>query len=216
MSIFSKALANNFIAMQLELKPTVSIEVGAREAAFSHAMKWAAGARVFAFEANPYSYEHFRDAFTHEEYLNLAVSNTNDLIELKFAGEDKLGGAHSIHERSSRVEAGSVSVQSVTLDDYILPKISSGDRIAMWIDVEGAQREVFSGAHSVLDHTDSIFIEVEHKQFWEGQMLADEVARYLKTRGFSFLARDYEWFPPDEDYPLQENYVFVRTSLLHS
>jgi FkbM family methyltransferase len=215
MSIFSVALAENFLGLQYDLKPAVTIEIGAREAWFSKEMV-NFNRNVFAFEANPHAYAEFSGWFTKEQYLNLAVSDKNGLVSLEFANEDKLGGAHSILKRTEYFDAGRVEVESVRLDDYILPKISPSDRIALWVDVEGATREVLSGAKEVLKQVDSIFIEVEHKHFWEGQMLADEVTHVLSEAGFSFLWRDYEWFPPDQPYPLQENYIFVRTSLLHN
>ena len=69
----------------IELTPTVSLEIGAHEAAFSRWLKSEVPlAHCVAFEANPYVHDKFADDLdgTGVEYHHLAVSETNGTVDL--------------------------------------------------------------------------------------------------------------------------------------
>ena len=78
----------------------------------------------------------------------------------------------------------------------------------MWIDVEGASREVLTASTKLLQQVQTIFIEVEDVPFWQEQWLAGDVDKFLKEQNFVKVARDYE-------YPLQNNVIYVRSDLTY-
>jgi hypothetical protein len=59
------------------------------------------------------------------------------------------------------------------------------------------------GATQVLRNTTSILIEVEEREYWHDQWLANDVVKYLATFGFRLVERDNQ-------YPDQYNCVFTR------
>jgi hypothetical protein len=52
------------------------------------------------------------------------------------------------------------------------------------IDVEGAALSVLKSFGDHIDKLQSLQIELEHKEFWKGQPLYDEVAEWLRSNGF--------------------------------
>ena len=194
------------------LDPTVVLEIGAHEARFS---RWAAeafpAARVLAFEANPHVHAKYADrlAGTRVDYRHLAVGSVNGEIELNLPVE--VGGTGRrltsplaslrVHTRADKVRQ--VTVPSVRLEDHV--DFAEDDRVVAWIDVEGANEVVLTGAGAVLDRVDALFVEVENTTTWEEQWLDTDVASYLRPRGFVPVARDILGGRPH-----QYNVVFVR------
>ena len=70
--------------------------------------------------------------------------------------------------------ADAVTVPATTLD-ALLTEVAAGVRVAAWVDVEGANREVLTGGATLLGRVDLIKIEVETQEMWSGQWLAVDV-----------------------------------------
>ena len=180
-------LASTFIRMQKDLVPNVSIEVGAHAGEFSNTMAMA-GIRAYAFEASPYVYEKFKDSMhPGVKYINKAVSYQSDIvmfqIDTRFDPENT--GHNTIMKRAEDIDYEYVKVEAVALDDFA----GMNSNIALWIDCEGANREVLSGASKLLNKVSSIHIEVETKEFWKNQWLLKDVENYLAGYGFKEFAR---------------------------
>ena len=63
----------------------------------------------------------------------------------------------------------------------------------MWVDVEGATREVLTGADGFLANVDLVLVEVEEIPIWSaGQWLRTDVSEYLATHGLEPIARDQQ------------------------
>ena len=96
-----------------------------------------------------------------------------------------------------------VSVEATTIDTFF------GDHpfesCAMWVDVEGASEMVLSGASQVLLKTDVVIIEVEDREYWEGQWLRPDVMEYFYQHGLMPMSRDFQ-------SRYLYNIVFVRQS----
>ena len=196
-------LTSAFIRMQKDLVPDVSIEVGAHAAEFSNTMAMA-GIRAYAFEASPYVYENFKDS-VHPgvKYINKAVSYQDDMVmfQIDKRFDPKNTGHNTIMKRAEDLDYEYVKVEAVSLDDF-----SGIDaNIVLWIDCEGANREVLSGASKLLNKVSSIHIEVETKEFWKNQWLLKDVENYLAGYGFKEFAR------ADVDiYGHQVNIIYVK------
>ncbi len=76
-----------------------------------------------------------------------------------------------------------IEVPATTLDAYFEGRKNQPD--LLWIDVEGAEKLVLSGAEKVLKHVRLIHIEVSFRPMQIGKPLFWEIDAYLKERGFA-------------------------------
>lgn len=196
-------LTSTFIRMQKDLVPDVSIEVGAHAAEFSNAMAMA-GIRAYAFEASPFVYERFKDEMhPGVKYINKAVSYQDDVVmfQIDKRFDPSEVGHNTIMKRAEDLDYEYVKVESVALDDFA----GMAKNVALWIDCEGANREVLEGARKILKEVSSIHIEVETKEFWKNQWLLEDVENYLTGYGFKEFARANV-----DDYGHQVNIIYVK------
>jgi FkbM family methyltransferase len=207
--MYFQELREAFINLQLQIRPTHVVEVGAREAAFSLQMRsLLPHSKIHAFEANSHVYQEFYNDIVSKDisYHNLGISNNSGVgVFLLDDSKDKIDGSHSFLGKSNKVASYShLEIEMITLDNALSQDINDGASFCLWIDAEGLGYQVLEGARNVLEHTQSIFIEVEHKKFWENQTLAPQIIELLATYDFHLVARDMEFFP------VQENYIFIN------
>lgn len=217
--LVSERVEQAFRDLCIELAPTVSLEVGAHEAAFSRWLKSELpGAHCVAFEANPYVHDKFAEglAGTGVDYHHLAVSETNGTVDLGIPRRfhNPLLGRRFGKRRTSRMASlarhryaertETVPVPSVPLDDFV--SIDDDDVVVAWIDVEGASGAVLTSGEKVLSHASLVYIEVENEQVWRGQWLDVDVVRYLADCDLVPVLRDIQ-------RPHQYNVVFASAAL---
>lgn len=189
-------LEHYFIRLCNVLQPDIFIEAGAHNAALSGRMRrYLKSARIVAFEANPENYENFKNARhirEHDiEYVNKALSDSEGTMTFNVIDDgrghaDKQG---SLITRAEDTASRAIEVDALRMDSYIS---SDGGSIAAWIDVEGASGQVLQGMSDLFLNIDVVFIEVEDRAYWEGQMLANDVTRLFLRNGFRPIARDYQ------------------------
>ncbi|MEU4954824.1 FkbM family methyltransferase [Streptomyces lavendulae] len=183
------------------------MEAGAYEARVS--LRVAAGlpaCRVIEFEANPYMYKGFSESTDYAargvEYRHQALVGAPDKGRISFfvitssssGRDDRREGYNSLLNRKADnwlnvSEYEEAAVPATTLDR------ESGDvdgPFALWMDVEGASKEVLSGAQTFLDRCDIAKIEVEDQVFWEAQWLATDVVAEMAGPRMELVARDIE------------------------
>lgn len=190
------------------------VEVGAHRAeASQRARATLPAARIVAFEANPYNFEEFSlsEPFNRLaiDYRHLAVTRQSGEVTFHLRtrshgeGMDRVTGNSSLLPRvDPDTEYELISVPAVSLDDHFR---DSAGRAALWMDVEGASRDVLLGAEDLLERTDLVLIEVEEKAMWEGQWRSLDIIEHFLARSFVPLTRDAE-------YNQQYNIIFVRDS----
>jgi len=94
-----------------------------------------------------------------------------------------------------RLDSGSpygtseITAESIRIDTYVNSMTPSPEKIALWIDVEGAAFEVLEGSAAVRDKVGLIHVEVETVEAWEGQHLKPDIVKLLEGFGFVLLAR---------------------------
>ena len=214
-----------FFLIQEEVKPKISIEVGANSAEFSKKIKQdQTDIKSWAFEANPYVHKHYADSLQNAgvEYINAAITNkigkTRFLIQEAYLnnGEwdgkriNRIIGNNSLLIRDQDdVLYSAPKIDCHTLDGFFIDSgiLNSNDTVCIWIDVEGATEQVLSSSNKTLKQADSIFIEVEDFKFWQDQWLAEDVIKFLVSQDFVPIARDYE-------YEKQNNYIFIKSKLM--
>ena len=100
-------------------------------------------------------------------------------------------------------------MRSIRGDTFIENKFKNKNKIALWIDVEGAQSEIL---HSLLRAfaqgiISSVYIEVEKTPLWlEQKMLDTDIIEFMHKHNFSQFLRD------NEDYT-QYNIIFVNNNI---
>lgn len=195
------------------VEPTVVLELGAHEGAFS---TWAKGtfpdARCLALEANPYVHRQFREQLDDAgvEYLQVAAAASNGSVSINIPTQ--IGS--KVKERTSRMASlavhqravgnETVDVEAVRVDDAV--SLTEADRVVAWIDVEGASDAVLSGGRETLARADAVYIEVEAVEKWSGQWLDVDVARFFRSIGKIPAMRDIQ-------RAQQYNVVFVSPEL---
>lgn len=78
------------------------------------------------------------------------------------------------------------------------------------IDVQGYEREVISGAKSILSIADFLIIEVSFHELYSQQPLFDEIYTLLKDLGFNFKGNLYQIYSSKSSKVLQADALFVR------
>lgn len=191
-----------FIDLQDNLHPTMAIEVGAFDADFSNAI-CKKGVKSYAFEASPYIYDRFRESMGQITYINKAISNFDGTIQFEIIEKNNpsLVGNNSIKNRSEDTQYSYIEVDSVSLNSYF--KDIQDENIVLWIDCEGANEEVLTGASDILPFVSSIYIETEQCQFWKDQWLHDDVVNYLAGFGFKVLESRFA-------YENQQDTIFIK------
>ena len=193
-----------YVKIATDFNPNLSIEVGAHGAEYSHSMS-DIGIKSIAFEASPAVYEKHKKRITNFEYINLAIADYAGSIffNLDSAFNPANVGHNSIKDFSLpwRVNGDPVEVSCSTLDLYFSDL--QDEKISMWIDVEGANKEVLTGAIELLKKVQTIYIEVEHTEFWVDQWQRQDVIDFLSVQGFELYR---EFFA----YGNQTNCIFIK------
>jgi len=204
----NKELVELFNNRVLDIAPDYFLEIGAYTGEQSiYISEQLPDTKVFAYEANPYNYAKYTVSKKNLEYIHQAVSNYtgNTTFYLQTKRNPKktkyVRGNNSLLKRNDeKTIYEEVVVKCDTLDNMFYHSKGS---FALWIDAEGHGFEILQKGNSVLDNTKIIFIEVESKEFWQGQQLDNDVIKLLKNKGFTPLARDQE-------YPEQYNIIFTK------
>jgi 2-O-methyltransferase len=182
----------------------VICDIGSRDALEGIAlMRQLDGKQLHVFEPNPSAARICRQNlsdFTNGDLSEIALFNemavTDSVGHLKFypvnvsLSDNKDIGFSSLFQinpeytrRRGRIVQDEVTVNATTLDDYFRGKQNPD---ILWIDVEGAELQVFRGATRVLATVKLIHVEVSFRPMQLGKPLFWELSRYLKDRGFSF------------------------------
>ncbi len=220
----NKLLVDYFFKMINEIQPTHSIEIGAFSAQFSRDLKEINKTIIsYAFEANPYNYNYFNEKYSFKDinYFNIAISNVNKNIifnmQKSIHGKNipPVVGNNSLLKRSNPdVIYTEIEIESITLNAFFKKNNLEGKNVVLWVDVEGATREVLSESEELLKYVSLIFIEVEEIMFWKEQWLEKDVDIFLKKQNFVPLARDREYNKQYNKIYVKDNYYEKCRSLL--
>lgn len=211
-------LEEYFYSLQEIINPECTIEIGAFEANFSKQMKkkFTCNVECWAFEANPYNFDYFRNLEDFHSlginYVNLAISDKTDEINFYLQDKDKstgveinkiVGNNSILNRNDENISYDSVAVKSMSLDDFLYKFNLEKSNKSIWVDVEGANKNVLMGAFNSLDNIVSIMIEVEDKEYWKDQWLSHDVINFLYMKGFVPILKDFYCLT-------QYNVIFVK------
>jgi FkbM family methyltransferase len=207
---------SHFIELCGKLKVKTTIEIGAHEASLSkRAIQSQFISEVIALEANPFVFDRYRNTLSPEiRFLNNAAMNYIGhvlfSIPIKRNPAETFNG--SINKRNEKQDSETryteVQVSCITIDS-LLPLSSP---IALWIDAEGANREVLLGADIALTDVALIMIEVEHANIWQKQWKFSEVNKFLKQKGFDLIDYDIQTINQTNCLYMKSTSTFSRVS----
>ena len=185
------------------------IECGANEASASM-MANKIGIEALAIEANPHTYKKITPPSNYKfTKLNFGLGDKTGLLKFYMPTKNHTAGSATFKPKKG-VDYHISKVPVKKLDE-ILEHTKYIDRsFALWINVEGMQYEVLSGAQNTLmsKNCKMIKIEVEDLEIFEGQKwLSRDVIRYLEKFNFELMYRDFE-------YENQYNLFFLRRDML--
>jgi FkbM family methyltransferase len=211
----ARQLSSLFFSLVKAAGVDLFVEAGAKEAAASRRAATKLGVpTVLAFEANPFTYEHFRadnDSVRNLEYRHTALSDASGSVTFNVLRDDdgapRADGQSSLLKRQTHVDRGFVEVEvpATTLDEATndIPGAA-----ALWVDVEGATKPVLSGGKELLGRTAVAIVEVEDKRYWgDEQWLSRDVNAFMHAHGLLPVARDFQ-------SRFQFNYLYVSGTLL--
>ena len=203
----NKQLVSLFYKKAKEIKPDIFCEIGAHEASASKELSDIENISIFAYEANKYIYEIYRNdkGLKNINYKNLAISNTIRKVNFYIMKDYVKSGANSLLKRNTETYSN-LEYELTEVDSFTLDSLHSKDKeksYVLWIDVEGCGLQVLEGSKEILKNTKLILIEVENIQHWEDQKMDKEIISFLESYGFKIVARDQE-------YPNQYNIMFEK------
>ena len=176
------------------------------------------GARVFAFEPNPYN---LAPMLADAELRALGV----EVIGRAVTEEETVSPFHVLRAdystpnyqrgRSSMYPAvvaeehlEVVEVPTVRLDSFLASRMYTHARLACWVDAEGMAYEVLAGASGVRANLALVHVEVERVPCMNpAQKLYPDVKRLLESWGLEEIATD------GRSHFTQFNVVYVRPGL---
>jgi FkbM family methyltransferase len=193
-----------FAKMQKTICPDFCIEVGAHAAEFSNYMVSEFNIPAVAFEAGKNIYEKYKNTVKDlVSYVHCAISDFDGTATF-FVHERPLAGNNGIKRVAFTESYADSEVSCYMLDTYL--KDYGFKNACLWIDVEGANREVLLGAKNVLSKVSSIFIETEDSYIWNDQWLTEDVIKFLKSFGFKKIYSE-------NVYKTQKNLIFIKKNI---
>jgi FkbM family methyltransferase len=179
-------------------------------------------AEVIAFEPNPRNFALMqadpRLTLERIRILPLAAADRDSdapffVVRADYAQDRGVAfrGMSSLHRRADgSLIRDVIQVRTARLDDVLAGR-RAPERIALWIDTEGAAYEAICGASRVLGRVQMLHVEVETIPcIGAAQKLLPDVERFLVGAGFALLATDQPLSS------MQLNALFVRAELLES
>lgn len=187
-----------FVKLLRTLDCDLVLDVGSRDGQeaiiFSRATN---GARVIAFEANPHNASHLRNNPNFKdlqiELEELAAWNRMETIDFHVTcvnhDDDRSNTGTSSIKPHMSLEQERVSVQAVRLDDFVRTAAPKARRIAVWVDVEGAEAEVLEGLEGIMDRIVLLHVETATKAMHVGQRLLGDVDALMTKCGMKQIGQ---------------------------
>ena len=203
------------------LRPLLVVEVGARfgEDTALLAASWPQ-ARVLAFECNPPALQVAAPLLAHLPTVTLlphALGAAEDIVAFHSVGIHSNAGASSLLplKPGAAPVAGVDPAQSQTIEvrvrrlDTVVAELHLPAPELIWMDVEGAEVLVLTGAGTLLDDVRVVYTEVALKELREGQSGWRDIRALLARHGLTERRPWIRWLRQMLGSPTM-NIVFER------
>ncbi|MBN1464395.1 FkbM family methyltransferase [candidate division KSB1 bacterium] len=168
------------------------IDVGASDGGFAtKARKLFQRAKIYSFEPIPSSYKILTKKFASDKNFkafNIALGNT--VGQSEFHLHEHVGASSFLRISDLHIDAhpytkncSEIKVALDKLDNLIKIEDLTPD-ILLKLDVQGYEIEVLKGSEELLKHTRYVYSEVCFNKLYEEQPLFDDIADFLRERGF--------------------------------
>lgn len=188
-----------FYSLVMTVRPKIICDIGSCDGSEAIGFKrLRRDAYVIAFEANKGNYDRIAEKnrisgcgidVRHAAVTDKSGPVTFNEVEVP-PDRPWAAGVSSLRRRSPSMAYGlkerPVTVQGVRLDDVL--ECIPGDRIGLWIDVEGAAEQVIAGLGQAVDRVAFLHIETENSEMWVGQATTKKVVHDLHELGFEQIA----------------------------
>jgi len=207
-----------FLNLLKMFKPGLILDVGSMDGADSMRFRrMSPQSKIIAFEANPYNFSKMQSnprlKEMNIEVRNRLVSSTAEKGKFYISrgavagmNSGNMGTSSSMKPVNVSDVAEEIEVDTTRLDEVISSESSPVDKVAMWIDVEGAGYEVLSSVVGVKQQIVLLHIEVELAEFWVGQKLKNDVVRLANELDLVLLAQSAN--------DKQQDLVFLSATML--
>ena len=178
--------------------PKIILEIGSRDAIQGiEFFRIFPRAKIYAFECNPKCIKTCIENTKNNKNIEIipcAVFNKNEKKDFySIVSHNGAGSLFSINEDLSKdypeyrnLQKEKITVDAIRIDTWANRRgIKKIDLV--WIDVQGAEYEVFEGMGEYLRNVQAIYAEVENKILYNDQKLMKDVSRLLNENGFSLL-----------------------------
>jgi FkbM family methyltransferase len=197
-----------FFKLLSDLNVISLIECGANEASAS--MKAIEkGINSLGIEANPFTFEKITPKSSKKfSKLNFGLGEKNGSMTF-YIPKSNQTAANATFKPKQNVIYDTRKIEVKKLDDVLKETDYINSPFALWIDVEGMQKEVLNGAIKTLqnDNCKIIKIEVEDQYLFGNQKwLANDVINFFDKLDYEIVFRDFE-------YEKQNNLFLVNRNL---
>ena len=134
----------------------------------------------YIFEPNPYAINFIKSTYPKMNLYNNAINDISGTFDFHI-DYNNIGASSLLSKKISPSET--VKVECLTMESCI-DEIGFDTIDIAKIDVEGATVGVLKSFGKHLNKLQSLQIECEHKEIWEGQKLYPEIKEWLIENGF--------------------------------
>lgn len=169
-------------------------DIGASDGGFAREIReLLPAAKIYSFEALPEVYEKLESNFSDDtlfQSYNIALSNYNgqtSFFRCESSGSSSILEMDELHKTAypGTKNNEKINIKCSTLDDFIVKEnIIIDKNVLIKIDVQGAEKLVLEGAENLLTKTELIFSEVNFNSVYKENVLFNDLASFLKVKGF--------------------------------
>ena len=178
------------LVRRYKISPTQIIHVGAWEGLDVPEYKTFGIPKITLVEAMPDKASALRKRYGHDEQIQIleaAASDTSNKTVTFYPLDHgsssllkpKIESLQNVFADFKEVEP--IAVQTMRIDDI---GILEASKIMLIIDVQGAELQVLRGSTEALKKTILLKVEVSTTTYYEGQSYQNEIALFLRIRGF--------------------------------
>ena len=173
-----------------KISPTQIIHVGAWEGLDVPEYKSLGIPKITLVEAMPNKASALRERYGNDEQIQIIEAAASDTSNKTVTFYPLDHGSSSLlkpkieslqHIFGDFIEAEPIAVQTIRIDDI---ETSNTSKIMLIIDVQGAELQVLRGSTEALKKTILLKVEVSTTTYYEGQSYQNEIALFLRIRGF--------------------------------
>ena len=182
---------------KLNFYPKVCYDIGSAVLHWTrHAERVWKDTKIILFDA----FDYYQILYNNYDY-NIGVLSDENNKTVKFYQHELHFSGNSYYKENTNTFSDNSYVEKLTktLDTIVEErKFPYPDLIK--VDVQGAEYDIFKGAHKVLSYAKVLLVELQHIEFNKGAKLDYETINYLDSIGWKLVAEKFSPNGVDSDY----------------